>query len=680
MAIPGDPLYKSRQGWIAGMVQERPVRVERRLSAILAADVAGYSRLMHNDEEATHARLATLIADGVTPAIADHGGRVVKNTGDGLLAEFSSAVEAVRAAVQFQTRIDELTIGDADDRRITFRVGINIGDVIVEPNEIFGDGVNIAARLESIAEPGGICISAAVHDQVRGKVSVELADLGEQNLKNIGRPVRAYAVVRDGREPATQTERATRGRLSPPPRAMGRIRARLPHVGGALASIAVVGAVTGGLVVYWNVGKTDRSALQVGQKTQRETAARPDIAPRLSFVVLPFANLNNDPKQDYFADGITTDLTTDLAQMPGAFVIGRGTAFTYKNKQVDLKTLGKDLGIRWAVQGAVQRAGDRVRMNVSLADLSTARDVWSDRFDGDRMNLAALQEQVTARLARSLNVELIQAESRRSLMDHSANPDAADFSMRGWAKVYGPQTKVTNAQAKDLFDGALSLDPENIDAMLGKAWCIASDVLNGWSTSVMGDKTIATNLVDQVLVKRAASANAHITKGNILIYGNPEDALSEYDAALEIDPNSPIAYASKGIALVTAGRAREAFSPVQIALRLSPKDPAAGIWHFFLCHAHVHVHQYNEAIEECRRSINLNKLFSMPYADLVSACGATGQLELAQQMLAELNAIRPDFTVQWSRQMGYARSSNSQFRREYDDILDGLRKAGVREQ
>jgi adenylate cyclase len=678
MAISGDALYKSRPGWIAGMEQERPDRVERRLSAILAADVAGYSRLMHHDEEATHAKLATLLANGVKPAIADHGGRVVKNTGDGFLAEFSSAVEAVRAAVQFQTRIDELTIGEAEDRRITFRVGINIGDVIVESDDIFGDGVNIAARLESIAEPGGICISASAYDQVRGKVSVEFAGLGEQNLKNIDRPVRAYAVIRDRPGPATQTERARQGRLSPPCRSMGQTRARLARVGGALA---VVGAVAGGLVVYWNVGKTvPAGALQEGQKTQREAAARPDIAPRLSLVVLPFANLNNDPEQDYLADGIATDLTTDLAQMPDAFVIGRGTAFTYKNKQVDLKTLGKDLGIRWAVQGAVQRAGDRVRMNVSLADLSTGRDVWSDRFDGDRMNLAALQEQVTARLARSLNVELIQAESRRSLMDQPTNPDAVDFSMRGWAKVYGPQTKITNGQAKDLFDSALRLDPDNIDAMLGKAWCIASGVLNGWSTSVMEDKKIGTNLVDQVLAKRPTSANAHITKGNILLYGNPEEALPEFDAALEIDPNSPVAHATKGIALVTVGRAHEAFSPVQIALRLSPKDPAAGIWHFFLCHAHVHVHQYNEAIEECRRSINLNKLYWMPYADLISAYGATGQLEMAQQMLAELNAIRPDFTVQWSRQMGYARSSNPQFRREYDDILDGLRKAGVREQ
>jgi adenylate cyclase len=462
---------------------------------------------------------------------------------------------------------------------------------------------------------------------------------------------------------------------------LDRIRERLTPVGAALASIAAVGAVAGGLVGYWNVWKTVRTDVFPERQTiQSEARARPDIVPRLSLVVLPFANLNNDPEQDYFADGIATDLTTDLAQIPGAFVIGRGTAFTYKNKQVDLKTLGKDLGIRWAVQGAVQRAGDRVRMNVSLADLSTGRDVWSDRFDGDRTNLAALQEQVTARLARSLNIQLVEAESRRSQMDHSTNPDAIDFSMRGWAKVYEPRNEITSVQAKDLFDSALRLDPDNIDAMVGKAWCLSLDVIYGWSTSVAEDKKTATKLIDQVLAKRPATVNAHIAKGIILHYGNPEGALSEFDAALEIDPNSPVAYAIKGSALVAAGRAREAFSPVQIALRLSPKDPAASDWHFFLCLAHVHVHQYNEAIEECRRSINLNKLNWLPYPYLISAYGATDQLEMAQQTLTELNAIRPDFSVQWFQQIGYAHSSNPQMRQEYDDILDGLRKAGVREQ
>lgn len=457
-----------------------------------------------------------------------------------------------------------------------------------------------------------------------------------------------------------------------------RLQARLQLIGGALASIAAVGAIAGGLVGYWTVWKTLRTdVFPESQKTQKQATVRPDVAPRLSLVVLPFANLNNDAEQDYFADGITTDLTTDLAQMPETFVIGRGTAFTYK---VDLKTLGKNLGIRWAVQGAVQRAGDRVRMNVSLSDLSTGRDVWSDRFDGDRSNLTALQEQVTARLARSLNVELIQAESRRSQMDRPTNPDAVDFSMRGWAKRYGSRTKLTNAEANDLFDNALRLDPDNVDAMIGKTLCIADGVIYGWSSSVVEDKKRAINLIDQVLAKRPATANAHVAKGNILNYGNPEKALPEYDAALEIDPNSPVAYASKGIVLITAGRAGEAFSPIQIALRLSPKDPAAGTWRFFLCHAHVHLRQYKDGIEECRHSINLNKSDWFPYVGLISAYGATGQSEMARQALVELNAIRPDFTIQWFKQIGYARSSNPQFRREYDDIIEGLRKAGVREQ
>src|SRR6476659_9082973 len=299
------------------MVQERPVRVERRLSAILAADVAGYSRLMHSDEEATHAKLAALLTDAVTPAISEHGGRIVKNTGDGFLAEFPSAVQAVRAAVQFQTRIKEITIADAEDRRITFRVGINIGDVIVEPDDILGDGVNIAARLESIAEPGGICISSSAYDQVRGKVGVEFADLGEQNFKNIDRPVRAYAVLRDGESPARQTGR------------------------------------------------------------------RPDplSPPRLSIVVLPFANLSGDPEQDYFVDGVTESLTTDLSRIRGSFVIGRHTAFTYKGKAADLKQIGRDLNVSYVLEGSVRRGENRLRVNVQLVDAETGTHLWTDRFD-----------------------------------------------------------------------------------------------------------------------------------------------------------------------------------------------------------------------------------------------------------------------------------------------------------
>jgi adenylate cyclase len=462
---------------------------------------------------------------------------------------------------------------------------------------------------------------------------------------------------------------------------LGGLRARLRAVIPALASVAAMGAIAGGLIGYWNVWKTVSTELfQGGQKTQRETAARPGLAPRLSLVVLPFANLNNDPEQDYFVDAITTDLTTDLAQMPGAFVIGRETAFTYKNKPIDLKTLGKDLGIRWAVQGAVRRNEDQVRVNVSLTDLQTAGDVWSDRFDGNRTNIPLLQDQITERLARSLNIKLIQAESRRSEADRSRSPDAMDFNMRGLAKSFEPPSKTQNAQAKALFESALRLDPDNVGAMIGKAKCLAIDVTFGWSASPVEDQKQATDLIERALSKNPGSARAHWVKGNILLIGHPEEALAEYDAALDINPNFQTAHASKGVALIFSGRAREALSPVQLAIRISPKDNFAYFWHGTLCRAHLHVREYNEAIEECRRSMNMNSSHLQAYIDLISAYGATGQMEQARQTMAALNKMRPIFTLRGYRQFSYAFSSNAQYRREVDDVVDGLRKAGIPEQ
>jgi class 3 adenylate cyclase len=290
----------------------------RRLSAIMAADVAGYSRLMHDDEEATHGSLTALLDDVIKPTVAAHGGRIVKNTGDGFLAEFPSAVLAVRAASRFQSAVGELQKNDANDRRLLFRVGINIGDVIVEPHDIFGDGVNIAARLEGIAVPGGTCISSSVYDQVRGKVDMAFEDMGPQILKNIAEPIRVWRAKTENSQAQNDLPVGEVG-------APGRRRGRLMLAGGALASVATVVA---GLLGYWNVWNFARTdVLPDRQTTQREAAARPDIAPRLSLIVLPFANLNNDPEQDYFADSITTDLTTDIARMRNAFVIGRGTAY-----------------------------------------------------------------------------------------------------------------------------------------------------------------------------------------------------------------------------------------------------------------------------------------------------------------------------------------------------------------
>ena len=462
-----------------------------------------------------------------------------------------------------------------------------------------------------------------------------------------------------------------------------RLRHRLRHIGACIASIAAIGAVIGGLTGYWHAWKVvTTEILQQGQRLQKYTTSRPDIVPRLSMIVLPFANLNNDPEQDYLADGIATDLTTDLGRMPGSLVIGRGTAFTYKNKQIDPKTLGQDLGIRWAVMGSVQRTADHIRVNVALTDLSTGSDFWSDRFEGDRFNLPDLQDQIVIRLARSLSVELIQAESRRGLSERSTNPDAIDFAMRGWAKRYEqPMSEGGVRQALELFDRALGLDPDNVDAMIGKSWCLAIIVISQWSGSVNEDLRVASDLIDRALMRRPSSALAHVVKGEVLRFGRPEAAIAEYDAALEFDPNYPPAHFYKGSALILTGRPREALTPLHTALRVSPKDPLAAGMRFTLCHAYLHLREYTDALDECRRSINLNKQYWYAYPDLIVAYEAMGKPLQAKQALADLYQLRPEFTVERYQQLGFKFSSNPRFREELVKIfVEGMRRAGVREQ
>src|ERR1700746_2841189 len=437
------------------MVQERPVRVERRLTAILAADVAGYSRLMHKDEEATHAKLAALLAGGVEPAIAGHGGRIVKNTGDGFLAEFPSAVQAVRAAVQFQTRIKELTIGDAEDRRIALRVGVNIGDVIVEPHDIFGDGVNIAARLEAIAEPGGVCISSSTYDQVRGKIGIEFADLGEQNLKNIDRPVRAYALVRD--EPSVATK------------------------GGS-------------------------------------TTPSPPSAPRLSMVVLPFANISGDPEQEYFVDGVTESLTTDLSRISGSLVIAHTHAPPFKRKAVDVKQIGRELNVRYVLEGSVQRGGNRLRVNVQLIDAETGSHLWAERFDKPVADLFDVQDEIVSRLANTLTSQLVEVEAQRA--ERSPHPDATDLYFQGWAFANKGITPEYMTKARSFFERALALDPKNIEALVGMA-----GIDLGMAANHLIDDGVARLAVAETALTRSLSlaprhARAHMLKGVVRIYTN----------------------------------------------------------------------------------------------------------------------------------------------------------------
>jgi len=425
----------------------------RRLAAILAADVAGYSRLMGADEEGTHERLQGHLRELVNPRVAEHRGRTVKNTGDGFLAEFASVVDAVRCAVEIQRAMTDREPGVPEERRIRFRIGINVGDVIAEEQDIFGDGVNVAARLESLAEPGGICISRMVRDNVRDKLDYTFEDLGEQNVKNIARPVRVYAL-----RPEAVVEASAAG--TPPIRS-------------------------------------------VSQSAQ---------APRLSIVVLPFTNLSDDRAQQYFADGITEDLTTDLSRISHMFVISRNTAFTYKDRAVNAKQIGRELGVRYVLEGSVRRSGNQVRINAQLIDAETAAHLWAQRFDHNADDLFVLQDEITRLIAVSLNLELIGAEAARS----TERPDAMDYVLRGRAVLYKPPSRDSYAQAIRLLERGLALDPQLVEAQSWLAIALVGRVIDNVSDSALADITRAEGSVGQALMASPRSPTAHFAKGQVL--------------------------------------------------------------------------------------------------------------------------------------------------------------------
>jgi TolB-like protein/class 3 adenylate cyclase len=595
------------------MVQERPGRVERRLSAILAADVAGYSRLMHNDEEATHARLTMLLTDAVEPSIAQHGGRVVKNTGDGLLAEFRSAVEAVRAATQFQVRVHDLTIGDPDEKRIAFRVGINIGDVIVEPHDIFGDGVNIAARLESIAEPGGICISSSAYDNVRGKVGVEFADLGEQNLKNIARPVRAYAVVSKG-------------------------------AGGAT---------------------------RIGGETPGPPSAR-----RLSIVVLPFANLGGDPEQDYFVDGITESLTTDLSRINGSFVIARNTAFTFKGKAMDVQKLGRELNVRYVLEGSVQRGGNRLRVNVQLIDVETGNHLWAERFDKPITDLFDMQDEIVSSLANTLNAQLIEAEARRA--ERSLHPDAMDLVFQGrscWNKGMTPEHM---AQARGFFERALTLDPGDMEALVGMA---AVDLASA-AFLIVNDRDARFAAAEATLIKALSMspqhARAHMFLGAVQISTKrAAQGIRECERALALDRNLADAHGFIGCAKVLIGRGEEAEAHIQDAFRLSPRDAGAYRWMHYAGLAKLVLGADAKAVAWLRRCLEANRNYPLAHFHLAAALALLGSLEEARDAARAGLALHPTFTIRGTRGR---MSDDPSFRAGSKRALEGMRMAGVPEE
>jgi TolB-like protein/class 3 adenylate cyclase/Flp pilus assembly protein TadD len=595
------------------MGQEPPKRVERRLAAILAADVAGYSRLMHSDEEATHAKLSALLADSVTPAIAEHGGRIVKNTGDGFLAEFPSAVAAVRAALRFQIRVNEQSSVEVEDRRIAFRVGINIGDVIVEVHDIFGDGVNIAARLESIAEPGGICISSSAYDQVRGKVGVEFTDLGEQNLKNIALRVRTYAAILDGRSPKRWDGSLRPIQLSPP---------------------------------------------------------------HLSIVVLPFTNLSGDPEQDYFVDGVTESLTTDLSHIPGSFVIARNSAFSYKGKPVDVRQVGRELNIRYVLEGSVQRYGNRLQVNVQLIDAETGNHLWAERFGKSVADLFDMQDEIVSRLANTLGFELVTAEASRA--ERSPHPDSMDLYFQGLASWHKGFVLENLLQALGFFERALTLDPDNIGALVGTA-----QVNNALGAGLLTNDRVARLATAEAALLKALSIApnydlAHLILGIVLMFTKrPAQGIAECERALALNRNIANAYAFIGLAKCALGHAEEAEAYILEALRLSPRDVFAYQWMTFAGTAKLLLQSDADAVAWLQRGIKLNRNFPSGHFNLAAALALSGSLGEARATALAGVALNPGFTIRAYRDN--AMSDNPTYLAGRERIFEGMRMAGVPE-
>lgn len=600
----------------------------RRLTAILAADVAGYSRLMGADEEGTHERLREHRAGLLEPKIDEHHGRLIKTTGDGVLAEFPSVVEAVLCAVEFQCGMSRRNFAMTADSRIAFRIGVNIGDVIAEPEDIFGDSVNIAARLEGLAEPNGICISQIVYDQIRDKLPFAFDDLGLRHVKNIARPLHVFAL---GASAIAALSRAEPDR---------------PH----------------------GPRKFSASA----------PAFHPGVAPRLSIVVLPFTNLDPDLTQQYFADAITDDVTTDLSRISGLFVISSSTAFSLRDKPMDARWIGRQLNVRYVLQGSIRRSGNRVRVNAQLIDAETNAHVWAERLDCDADDAFNLQDQVTSQIAVTLDLKLIDAEAARTFSD---NPDALDFTLRGRAALYNYQgsTRQNFQTAVEMFEAALRLDPGSADIQSLLAVALSGRVLEQMSDAPDLDLQQADELVNNVLRSSPRHPMGHFALGHILRARHQyEAAVREYEIAIASNRNWVVALAALSFTKFLAGSMDGAIAAQEQAIRLSPRDPRLPNWYWRIGMVHLLLARPDEAVVWLERARSANPNLSGPRAWLAAAYALQDRKEVAQAELAEARRLSSDTRYVSIREFQLTQSWAPEIQKLADStFFDGLRRAGM---
>jgi TolB-like protein/class 3 adenylate cyclase/Flp pilus assembly protein TadD len=606
----------------------------RRLAAILAADVAGYSRLMGADEEGTLNRLKARRRDLVDPKIREHHGRIVKTTGDGMLVEFSSVVDAVRCAVEIQRAMVDRNAVVPEDKRITFRMGVNLGDVIADGDDIYGDGVNIAARLEALAEPGGVCISRTVRDHIGDRLPYTFEDIGEQSVKNIAQPVHAYAL----NTAAVASLPEVTLPLLPIGKNQRSSKSRLAVLAACFIAVIAIGGA--GWWVWPRGTPSNVSAPStVASVAQNPPVSQLKSAPRLSIVVLPFANLSNDPEQQYFADGVTENVTTDLSRIAHSFVISRNTAFTYRNKPVDTKEIGRELGVRYVLQGSVQRSGNRVRINAQLIDAETDKHLWTDRFDRDLGDFFALQNEITGRIANALNLELVGMEAARPT-DH---PEALDYIFRGRAANNKGSSREAYAEAIDQYERALVLEPGSVEAQSLLALTLGNRVLEKKTGSAAADIVRAEGLIERALATSPHDPLAHLAKGVLLRAQNrPEEAMPEFETVLAFNPNSTQALHLLGWCKWQTGSIDEVIPLAEQAIRLNPRDPYIANRYGRIGAVHLEQSRTDEAIVWLEKGRNADPRQQYNHAFLAAAYGLKGELGHAAAELAEAKRLFGD--------------------------------------
>jgi adenylate cyclase len=632
----------------------------RKIAAILVSDVIGYSRLAGADEERILARLRALRSDLIDPTISVHRGRIVKRTGDGSVIEFRSVVDAVRCAIEVQHAMVERNAGVALEKRIEFRIGIHLGDVVEESDgDLMGDGVNIAARLEGICKPGAVCLSEDAYRQVKGRLDLAVSDLGPTQLKNIAEPVRVYSL--EIGVPAQAKPSEPKRRLSP------------ALLAAAVAALLIV--IAGGAWWFLNANRTAGVATKA-----------PAEAARLSIVVLPFVNLSGDPGQDYLVDALTDELTTALARIHGTLVIARNTAMTFKGKPIDAKAVGKDLGVRYVLEGSVQPSGDRMRVNAQLIDAGSAAHLWAEQFDTPRADLLQMQDAIVTHLARAVDFQLTEAEAARLKRTPAVNPGAEDLALQCAAGFWKAGSIGKEADAAfSLCEQALAIDPNNVRALMVSGYKFVMRAALGGSGDPKGDLERADELASKALVLDPDWTVNHALKGSILRFqARYPEAFAEHERALALDPSNVDAAAELGWDHLFFGHFDKGLEYFDKAILASPYDPGLASWYGGKAWANFGLKHYDQTIEWARQAIAINPNYiQYIHTTLVAALALTGHDAEAREALQRYLALPstgPFKTIAAWKAYYSAQGGDPPRVEANERVYDGLRKAGMPEE